>query len=95
MLKMFHCGPVMTEPTTVYLTFYGSWNKTREGPVLNSVLPILISGIASTPYWATVSNVYFNASGERVRYPSLSVSHAPLTLAQVRLLLHPWFSAGV
>jgi len=71
MLKMYHCGPVMTEPTSIYLIFYGSWNQTREGPVLSSMLPILISGLASTPYWEVLTSAYFNASGKSP-YPSQS-----------------------
>jgi hypothetical protein len=62
MLKMYHCGPVMTEPTTMYVTFYGSWASNRDGPTLLSALPILISGLGGTQFWGMLSQSYFNAS---------------------------------
>ena len=62
-IKMFHCGPVMTEPVVVYVLWYGTWNTTTEGPVMQSVLPLLIAGLSSSPYWTTITNGYFNASG--------------------------------
>jgi len=62
-IKMYHCGPVMTEPIVVNVLWYGTWNATTEGPVMHSVLPLLIAGLASTSYWTTITNGYFNASG--------------------------------
>ena len=56
---------VLTEPLNVYLTYYGTWNESTNdrAPVLNSVLPLLISGLAGSTYWSTVTSSYFNASG--------------------------------
>lgn len=53
----YHGGPVMTNPHTIYIIWYGNWN----GDSALTLLPNLISNLNGTPYFA-INTTYENSS---------------------------------